>query len=66
MASLLCNARECPSSGEAQGRALGYPDLHRGKSGLWVGLTLPHLGASLPYCGHWDSGLAVPRAGGKG
>lgn len=33
MASLLCNARECPGGREAQGRASGHPDLHRGKCG---------------------------------
>lgn len=54
MASLLCNARECPGGGEVRGRALGYPDLCRGKSGLWVELTLPHSGASLPHHSHWD------------
>lgn len=27
MASLLCNARECPSGGWVQGRALGHLDL---------------------------------------
>lgn len=54
MASLLCNARECASGGEVRGRALGHPDLRRGKSGPWVEFTLPHLGASLLHHGDWD------------
>lgn len=66
MASLLCNARECPGGGEAQGRAPGRLDLRQGKSGPWAELTLPHLGASLPHRGHWDLGLAALRTDGKG
>lgn len=66
MASLLCNARECPGGGEVQGTALGHLVLPQGKSGLGVEFTLLHSGASLAHHAFWDLGLVVPRTGGKG
>lgn len=66
MASLLCNARECPSGGWVQGRAWGHLDLCQSKSGFWVELTLLHSESYLLHHGHWDLGLEAPRVDGKG